>query len=77
MPKRFFASSTIAPKLASVLVFMTVVCGSGCIPADMSDKFRTAATDSVVSGLKTIATGMIDGLFAMLEPTEDGGSDGE
>ena len=77
MPKRFSANSTIALKSASILVFMTVACETGCIPADMSDRFRTAATDSVMSGLKTIATGMIDGLFAMWEPSESSGTDGE
>jgi hypothetical protein len=42
----------------------------------MGERFRGAASESVLTGLKSIATGMIDGVFALLEPADDGASNG-
>lgn len=43
---------------------------TGCEDA-VADEFRSAALGSVESGVRSIATGLLDGLFTIAEPSSD------
>lgn len=51
--------------LISVACALSGIRMIGCAEAE---EFRAVAGDSIQSGLQTIATGVIDGLFAVIEP---------
>lgn len=40
------------------------------------DEFRAVATDDVHAGVKTILDGLVDGIFAVIEPDSGSGSVG-
>lgn len=46
------------------LVFLAAA-GTGC---DTAERFRAAAGSSLHTGVQSIATGLIDGVFAVFEP---------
>lgn len=67
----------IARKLSAwlVLIGLTMsgsLCGLACQSEDVADQFRTASAEAFATGFKSIADGLIDGLFAVFEP--DSGS---
>ena len=54
----------------------TVVGGSGLLPVSacngvLGRQFRTAAGDSIEQGVQSIVSGVLDGVFAILEPDSD------
>lgn len=52
-------------KAAALAGLMSVYLLGGCTAAE---EFRTVAGDSLHAGITTIATGIIDGIFAVFEP---------
>ena len=51
----------------------TVMGGAGLLPISACDgtlgyEFRTAAGDSIQQGVQSIVSGVLDGMFAVLEP---------
>jgi len=61
-------------RMAVALVFTAFALGP--CSSDMMDEFREVAADDVAAGLKTIADGMIDGVFSALDPGTDAVSSG-
>ena len=51
--------------LAIVTSVLLLAAGMGCEDAE---EFRAATSDALQSGLTTIATGLLDGVFAVWEP---------
>lgn len=54
--------------LAAGLLTMT-----GC-EEEVRNEFRSAAATSLQSGFNSILTGIVDGVFAVLDPSDDGGA---
>lgn len=65
--------SAVARRIAQILVGLSLtlpatMCGLACDTGDVMDEFRAASSDAFATGLKSIASGLIDGLFALFEP---------
>ncbi len=51
------------------LTFALLVCGMSVLPGCLTgDEFRTVAGPGVQSGVTSIVNGVLDGLFAIVEP---------
>jgi hypothetical protein len=59
---------------ASALLLVSLVVCPAC-DSDIEREFRGAAVDSFESGLNLMADGLLDGLFAVLEPNDAAGGD--
>lgn len=55
----------ILPRAATLLLAVAAVAGTGC---DIGAEFRAAAGPSLKSGVDSILDGVVEGLFAVLEP---------
>ena len=54
------------------LAAFSLVLGTGCDEEELFATFRSAASDSIQSGVNSIMDGVVDGLFAVFEQgTED------
>jgi len=53
------------PAAIAAIFSLLVIAQAGC---EEAEEFRAAAASSLRSGVQTIATGLIDGLFAVFEP---------
>jgi ABC-type uncharacterized transport system permease subunit len=67
----------MARKLSAWLVLLSLTLsgslyGVACQSEDVADQFRTASAEALATGFKSIADGLIDGLFAVFQP--DSGS---
>ena len=59
--------------VGTVLRWMVALGGGAMMGSTLCDgkmglEFRTAATSSIQAGVQSIVTGVIDGLFAVIEP---------
>ena len=66
---------TVFLLLTAALVFTTTGVSCADIPFTTST-FRDASMDQISTGVKGIISGIIDGLFAVLEEAGDGGDGG-
>ena len=57
------------------LAILGLTVGTGCNEEEALRTFRDAAASSIQSGVKTIADGIIDGLFAVFQSGTDSAED--
>lgn len=60
-------------RMRGVMRWAAVIGGSGILPlsacnGEIGRQFRTAAGASLETGVQTIVSGLLDGVFAVLEP---------
>ncbi|MGE3182352.1 MAG: hypothetical protein AB7N71_12035 [Phycisphaerae bacterium] len=64
----------------AAVAWIGALCGlaglTGC-EKEVQDEFRAAAATSLQQGFNAILTGIVDGVFAVIEPETDTGTDAE
>ena len=53
---------------AAIALTGSSLMGVNACTGDLGMEFRTAAGDNIQQGVQSIATGVIDGLFSVIEP---------
>jgi|GEM_PF-3506101 len=79
--RRYSKNSTTQPRTKGMgcailaLMMLGLVFGAACDEEEAFQAFRGAASSSIQSGMKTVADGFIDGLFAVFDQGTGGSAD--